>query len=380
MLNKIKYRIAVKQLPILFLAALLFATACKPKQEAPKVGETFTISGTISKFNFDTVYLGELNRVDSMPVIIDTATLKSDATISLTGISGNQNLFALYIKDETPQGGKGLLPILFFVNDSKNITFNLDWTNRKNYTIENSVASKNLKVYFDKIDSVVNWQQIANKTMDSLQKKKTKDTATLLALNARLENEYKNFSAGIKTEFDSLPFGNLANFYFMVAQSTNALSLKDKNEVMINLRKRFPDAMNTPAPNFIMNDPMDKKVSISQFKGKYVLLDFWASWCAPCRQENPNVVAAFNKYKNRNFTILGISLDEDKAAWSKAIQDDGLTWQHMSDLKGWQSPIVASYQFSGIPYNVLLDPDGNIIASNLRGPNLTETLETVLPK
>ena len=126
-----------------------------------------------------------------------------------------------------------------------------------------------------------------------------------------------------------------------------------------------------------MQDVNGKPVSISDFKGKYVLVDFWASWCGPCRQENPNVVAAYNKFKGKNFTILGVSLDDDKQAWKEAIAKDGLTWNHMSDLKMWDSEAVKAFGFDGIPFNVLIDPKGNIIASSFRGPELETTLAQV---
>ena len=132
------------------------------------------------------------------------------------------------------------------------------------------------------------------------------------------------------------------------------------------------------APDFTMNDTEGKPVSLSQYKGQYVLVDFWASWCGPCRGENPNVVAAYKKYKNKNFTVLGVSLDEDKDAWVKAIQKDGLTWKHISDLKGWQSAVVPVYGIEGIPYNVLLDPEGKILATELRDKELDAFLSKTL--
>jgi len=121
-----------------------------------------------------------------------------------------------------------------------------------------------------------------------------------------------------------------------------------------------------------------KKISVSDFKGKYLLVDFWASWRGPCRQENPNVVAAYNKFKNKNFTILGVSLDEDKNAWLSAIKHDNLAWAQMSDLKQWQSAAIDAYRFNGIPFNVLIDPEGKIIAESLRGEMLEQKLSEVL--
>ena len=132
------------------------------------------------------------------------------------------------------------------------------------------------------------------------------------------------------------------------------------------------------APEFSLPDTAGVAVSLSDFRGKYVLLDFWASWCPPCRRENPNVVKAFQDYKDKNFTIIGISLDNNKDKWLKAIADDNLTWTHVSDLKYWDSEIPALYGVRGIPANVLLDPDGVIIAKNITGEELHHTLKDVI--
>jgi peroxiredoxin len=136
------------------------------------------------------------------------------------------------------------------------------------------------------------------------------------------------------------------------------------------------------AMDFTQNDTLGNPVALSSFKGKYVLVDFWASWCGPCRAENPNVVKTYNKYKDKNFTILSVSLDRPTAKdkWIKAIHDDGLVWTHVSDLKFWDNEVAKQYGIRAIPQNLLLDPQGKIVAKNLRGEELDEKLGAFLTK
>lgn len=137
-------------------------------------------------------------------------------------------------------------------------------------------------------------------------------------------------------------------------------------------------AVGTEAPDFTQNDVAGNPIKLSSLRGKYVLVDFWASWCKPCRMENPNVVAAFQKYSPKNFTVLGVSLDREKDAWVKAIEKDGLTWTQVSDLKFWNNEAAAIYKVQAIPQNFLVDPNGKIVGKNLRGAALDAKLEALL--
>ena len=123
-------------------------------------------------------------------------------------------------------------------------------------------------------------------------------------------------------------------------------------------------------PDFKQNDVNGKSVSLSSFRGKYVLVDFWASWCGPCRAENPNVVKVYNEFKNKNFTVLGVSLDQDKAKWLDAIKKDGLTWTHVSDLKYWNNAVAVQFGIQSIPASFMIDPNGVIVGRDLRGDDL----------
>jgi len=175
--------------------------------------------------------------------------------------------------------------------------------------------------------------------------------------------------------------------YSDIAPLFNSLSATIKeSETGKKFAERLPKlkavALGAVAPEFAEADTSGKMVNLSSFRGKYVLIDFWASWCGPCRHENPNVVKAFNRFKNQKFTILGVSLDRPgaKDKWLAAIHKDGLAWTQVSDLKFWDSKVADMYAVRGIPQNFLLDPDGKIIGKNLRGDDLEVKLEEIFGK
>lgn len=164
----------------------------------------------------------------------------------------------------------------------------------------------------------------------------------------------------------------------------NALSKRMQNsEKVLGWVKKLEQAKlavsgNQTAPSFTLNDTDGNPVSLESYRGSYLLLDFWASWCMPCRAENPNVLAAYKKYKDKNFKVLGVSLDEQKEAWIKAINEDKLPWKQLSDLKGASSEVVKMYNITTIPSNVLINPNGKIVGINLRGEDLHDRLAELL--
>jgi len=164
------------------------------------------------------------------------------------------------------------------------------------------------------------------------------------------------------------------NFDSSLAGSVYLKNLKERVDIL----KRVE--VGQPAVDFTLNDPDGQPVKLSSKFGKYLLVDFWASWCGPCRQENPHVVAVFKKYGSRGFDVFGVSFDKEKDKWLKAVKDDHLAWTHVSDLKGWGNEAGKLYGINSIPSNVLLDKEGKIIAKNLRGEELGKKLEELLGK
>jgi peroxiredoxin len=372
------------------IAAVLFS--CNTNSDKGR----FTLDGELMSSPDQKIYLEELYFSEKQPEVLDTGEIKNGKFV-VSAIAPEEGLFRLRTED----GASSLL----FINEESKMNFsgiaNIHELTSSSFSGAANSSLKKLMRYTDSIGLLISNK---NRLLSEFLKAGVKESdSTFIAVSNDFNTLNDNF-----TKF-SFAYADTAKspIVSLFAATMAPVELNKFETPLTKLTKRFPDhkgiaaalayikskattqtqpepqpkvslAIGDPAPELTMNDVNGNPFSLSQLRGKYVLIDFWASWCAPCRDENPNVVAAYDQFKNKNFTVLGVSLDKNKDAWVNAIKEDKLSWQHISDLKYWSSAAVGLYGLNGIPYNVLIDPQGKIIATGLRENALQNKLAEVL--
>lgn len=346
---------------------------------AQKTNEGFVISGKVKGLPDNSiVYFAGNNENDT---IAKTIT--------------KQGAFVLKGKVDNVDGRMLIFPSinarLFLFIGNEHVTVTASSTDFNDVVIAGSPTQADYEEFIYQIKPVGDFVNYYRSQMQSAQTQAARDSAAI-ALNAAY-NIYQNSIDRFITRRKSSPVAALLLAYSYDMDPNKDVALLEKRFNMLDssaMQNRYASgiknvievgkigAVGTKALDFTQTDTSGKNVSLSQFRGKYVLLDFWASWCRPCRMENPNVVAAYNQYKNKNFTILSVSLDQDKNNWLNAIKVDHLTWTHVSDLQFWGNEAAKLYHVEAIPQNYLIDPNGVIIARNLRGDQLEAKLREVL--
>lgn len=383
-----------KIIPALFIAVLLYA--CNPGSEMVK----FSVTGELKGAPDQKIYLEELFFNGKQAAVLDTGQIKNGLFLVST-VAAEQGLYRL----RNEAGDENFI----FINDGTDILFsavsgNPEISNQQFSGSANS-SFKKLMLYADSLGSLISSKY---RLLNEFTKLGVPQTDSIFGV---VSDDYKQLTKTLSAYCFKYADSAQSPILSLYAATMAPVEMSKFEIPVTNLTKRFPKhngiasalafiktqiiaqsrpaqtqpkpstgvSLGNVAPELTMNDVNDKPFSLSQLRGKYVLIDFWASWCAPCRDENPNVVAAYNQFKDKNFTVLGVSLDKNKEAWIAAIKEDKLNWHQISDLQYWNSAAIPLYRFDGIPYNVLIDPQGKIIAADLRGSALQRKLAELIP-
>lgn len=349
----------------------------------------FTLKGKIQNASKMKLYLAEGKKV-SGSTYQDSTTTDEAGNFSFTGVVSEPRLFVLTIAGS--KHVKDRLDVVVENNSSISVAGNADSLYKAEVKgSKEDLLLKTFAKYFN-----ANLETVSKEIYKSyLEAKSKNDTAAMLREGATADQKAKDEVSEMITNFvnehpSSAVSIELIEMLFKYERISTADSLLHKVEktaagkyaaaqqLRKNLNIQRSLSVGAIAPDFTQPDTSGHFVSLSSLRGKYVLVDFWASWCAPCRAENPNVLSAYQRFKDQNFTILAISMDKDRKSWINAIQEDHLPWAQLSDLKGFDNQAGKLYAITAIPMNYLIDPAGKIIALNLRGENLNKKLQEFL--
>lgn len=360
----------MKKLNWLIALVLLFSACAK--------NDKVTVTGTVKNLGNGEIFLiksGDDKMIDTVKVTNDKFNYElkvTEPTVYMINFGPKQQPAFVILENGITtidyemnvlnslniKGGKEQEVYNKFINECRQLFNSMDSLGKiAESNMENQEMITVLQREFYRIDSVVKVKQKAF----VLQNPKSIASA-FLAVNYLSQNTEKTYE-------------EVNEIYNALDKSIQQTYYGKKISEMVAMMRNTTAGQ--AAPDFTLADLNDKPVSLSSFRGKVTLVDFWASWCGPCRKENPNVVAAYNKFHSKGFEILGVSLDDNKSNWEQAVKKDNLTWTHVSDLKGWESKAAQLYGVQSIPTNFLLDKDGKIIAKDLRGEMLEQKLNEI---
>jgi peroxiredoxin len=368
---------------IIALAAVVALSSCQEE----KTG-TFELKGTLTNANGEMLFLEKLT--NPQPILVDSVILDEKGNFEFTNyqprigfyrIKTSQQNFAMLVLDSTDK-----VTITGDIKDLGN-TYKAVGSPETDLFIEYNEINKKNKIQLDSL----------NQAFQGIMQTIKMDSLRMDSLSKIFQGPYESIMNRMYTQLAEKIKANTHRYASIMAiQGMEPDKYSDLYKALdAGLTKKFPgdktvrtfhEVVNKmlattngmEAPDIVLPSPDGKQIALSSLRGKVVLIDFWASWCGPCRKEMPNVVKTYAKFKDKGFEIYGVSLDKDKESWIAAIQKDGITWPQVSDLKYWESDAARLYGVSGIPYTVLLDREGRILGKALRGAELEKAVENAL--